>query len=136
MKTRNLEEIREKVEQIRDEQGKPIDEKIKELVVGLQYCGIDTVVSCEGHLDHGFPYPWVAVPYYFAEKLAKVVGWQNSPMIRNGVQNENTWVIRPNINLRLMPEDRNLLLEELQKRAIEFGIFLQTCGEKTKSRLK
>lgn len=100
------------------------------MVVGLQFCGIDTISSCQGHRNRGLRYPWVAVPYSFAEKLAKVVGWQNRPVLRDGRKNENIWVIRPNVNLRLMLENRNLPLEELQKQAIELGIFLQNLPDK------
>lgn len=39
----------------------PIDEGILPLVVGLWAHGISTTSSCEGHLDHGEPYPWVNI---------------------------------------------------------------------------
>lgn len=125
MRRKGLEAIRGKVEQMRDRLGKPVDKKVKKLVVGLNYCGIPTVASCEGHLDHGLPYPWVDVSYEYAEKLARVASWQNRPRLPNGRWNENTWVIRPGTFLRLMPENRNLPLKKLQEQANRFGLFLQ-----------
>lgn len=47
------------VSTIVDKQGTPVDDGIKALVAALRMHGVDTVVSCEGHLDHGLPYPWV-----------------------------------------------------------------------------
>jgi len=41
--------------------GRPIDKKIKEVVIALNMSGIKTEASCEGHLKHGFPYPWVDI---------------------------------------------------------------------------
>lgn len=132
IKTRNLKEIKRKVEQMRSGLGIPVDEKIKPLVIGLHFCGIkETTFSCEGHLDHGVPYPWVDIPRKYAERVAQVVAWQNRPKLPNGRQNENIWVIRPRpkTQLRLIPENKDLPLEELQKQAIEFGIFLQNLPD-------
>lgn len=45
---------------IKDEWG-GIDKKIKPLVLELNRLGFPTSGSCEGHIDHGFPGPWVSV---------------------------------------------------------------------------
>jgi hypothetical protein len=45
---------------IKDEWG-GIDEKIKPLVLELNRLGFPTSSSCEGHVDHGFPGPWISV---------------------------------------------------------------------------
>lgn len=42
-----------------DRIGCPIDEGIRETVVALNLLGFPTSQSCEGHLDHGCPYPWI-----------------------------------------------------------------------------
>lgn len=47
------------VNQWTDGLGKPIDAGIKEAVIALNLLGFKTRQSCEGHLDHGYPYPWV-----------------------------------------------------------------------------
>jgi len=48
MKTRDLEEVRREVEEIKDESGK-VDKKIKPLVIGLRRWGVNTEFSCQGH---------------------------------------------------------------------------------------
>ena len=122
---KNLKQIKKGVDLIKDKLGKPVEEGIKELIIGLHYCGIETESSCEGHhKDRGLPYPWVKISD-FSEKLAKVVGWQNRPKLLDGSDNRNTWVIKPTASLTLMPENKNLPLEQLRKNAREFGVFLQ-----------
>ena len=50
-------EVEAEVEQIGDKLGKGIDDGIKPAVKGLMANGFKTTMSCEGHLDHGFPWP-------------------------------------------------------------------------------
>jgi hypothetical protein len=38
-----------------------IDRRIRGLVLALNKCGIPTSGSCEGHVDHGSPAPWIKV---------------------------------------------------------------------------
>jgi len=59
MKIRQWDETAEKFRKVKDKLGCPIDEGIFETVVALNILGITTTMSCEGHLDHGLPYPWV-----------------------------------------------------------------------------
>ncbi|MBV8695627.1 MAG: hypothetical protein JO125_17285 [Chloroflexi bacterium] len=49
------------VEQFTDRLGATIDEGIFETVVVFNLLGFHTFQSCEGHLGHGGPYPWVDV---------------------------------------------------------------------------
>lgn len=61
------------VEKITDKLGKKIDSGIKETVTAFLINGFNTDGSCEGHLDHGRPYPWIDIsqnPQYleFKEK--------------------------------------------------------------------
>lgn len=46
---------------VTDKLGKNIDDGIFDTVVALNMLGISTIQSCEGHLDWGVPYPWVAI---------------------------------------------------------------------------
>jgi hypothetical protein len=55
------EDIRAEVEQLTDALGKPVDEGIIESVTGLRALGFPTSASCEGHFEHGCPYPWIDV---------------------------------------------------------------------------
>src|SRR4051812_35177425 len=54
-------DIEEKFKRVADRLGRPIDDGIFKTVVALNVLGISTRMSCEGHLDHGLPYPWVDI---------------------------------------------------------------------------
>jgi len=54
-------EMYERVSTFTDKLGTPIDPGIFETVVVLNLLGLHTFQSCEGHLDHGCPYPWVTI---------------------------------------------------------------------------
>lgn len=49
------------ISNLTDKLGMPIDSGIFETVVVLNLLGLQTFQSCEGHMDHGCPYPWVMV---------------------------------------------------------------------------
>lgn len=55
------EATRKKIDQIKDGKGLGPDEGIKETLVGLTVLGINTVGSCEGHVDRGHLLPWVDI---------------------------------------------------------------------------
>jgi hypothetical protein len=55
------EELSEKFSHVTDKIGRPIDEGILETFVALNALDIPTSMSCEGHHDHGLPYPWVDI---------------------------------------------------------------------------
>jgi len=61
--------IKEKVKDIKDFLGKPIDKKIEKTVIILNYLGINTSSSCEGHLSHGTFAPYIDIESYKAQKL-------------------------------------------------------------------
>src|SRR2546421_3486858 len=54
-------EMHARVATFTDKLGTPIDPAIFETVVALNLLGLHTLQSCEGHLDHGCPYPWVTI---------------------------------------------------------------------------
>lgn len=54
-------QMHERVATFTDNLGMPVDPGIFETVVALNLLGLHTFQSCEGHLDHGCPYPWVTV---------------------------------------------------------------------------
>jgi 3-mercaptopyruvate sulfurtransferase SseA len=60
-KISRLEKIRKSVEETRDALGLPVDEKIKEAVIMCNAIGLTTSASCEGHIDHGIPVPWIEI---------------------------------------------------------------------------
>lgn len=53
--------MHEQVSALTDNLGTPIDQGILETIVVLNLLGLHTFQSCEGHLDHGHPYPWVTI---------------------------------------------------------------------------
>lgn len=61
MKIRQWDETAEKFRKVTDKLGKPIDAGIFDTVMALNVLGVPTTMSCEGHLDHGLPYPWVDI---------------------------------------------------------------------------
>ena len=60
-KRNRLQKIREEIENIADFTGRGIDENIKEQVSVLHALGFNTTNSCEGHIDHGVPYPFIDI---------------------------------------------------------------------------
>lgn len=50
---------KDNVDQVVDGIGMPIDEHIKGIVVWFNEHRFETKASCEGHQDHGLPYPWL-----------------------------------------------------------------------------
>lgn len=54
-------EMCERVATFTDTLGMPVDPGIFETVVVFNLLGLHTFQSCEGHLDHGCPYPWVTI---------------------------------------------------------------------------
>jgi hypothetical protein len=123
---KSLKKVRKEVDQLCDKLSNPIDEKIKDLVVGLRYHGIKTTASCQGHLDRGLSHPWVQVDHRSLHRLLRAVSRENRPNLLGGSENTNIWVFEPVAgDLRLIPKNKNLPLEYLQKQAVEFGIFLQ-----------
>jgi hypothetical protein len=61
-------ELAKKFSRFTDRIGMPIDEGIFETVVALNALDIPTSMSCEGHLDHGLPYPWIDVNTFICER--------------------------------------------------------------------
>jgi hypothetical protein len=56
-----LNRIIKKVDKITAALGMPMDEGIKEAVIMFNAVGLYTSASCEGHLDHGIPAPWIHI---------------------------------------------------------------------------
>ena len=68
---KSREEISKITNTITDLLGNPIDEGIKPLVNELNYKGIYTTSSCEGHIEHGCKYFWVHIEKECINKLQK-----------------------------------------------------------------
>lgn len=72
-KEQHLEQIFDKVARTVDGQGRRIDLGIMGAVLYLNVHKIKTTFSCEGHLDHGLPYPWVWIPTEDHGKLTEML---------------------------------------------------------------
>lgn len=46
---------------LEDQLGLKLDQGILSSVAGLHMHGVETSQSCEGHPDHGLPYPWIDI---------------------------------------------------------------------------
>ncbi len=60
-RTRKWREVNRRLRTVTDGNGMPIDPGIYETCVILNVLGFTTEMSCEGHLDHSLPYPWVRI---------------------------------------------------------------------------
>ena len=56
-----LADIASRLDATIDAFGQPIDQGIRSTVLYLQALGITTSQSCEGHRDHGRPWPWIRI---------------------------------------------------------------------------
>lgn len=70
-KARHWQEAKTEVEKIADKLGKPIDEGIKEAIIAFKSLGINTIRSCEGHMDHGAGGPYIDIEAKEVEDLEK-----------------------------------------------------------------
>ena len=93
-----LKEVKNKVE------FRNLDKGIKDLVIGLNYHGVRTTNSCEGHKKEGLNHPYIDVLAKDSLKLLKLVRWFNIQVYRGKTKNGVVWTILPRGEIRLMPE--------------------------------
>ncbi len=118
---KDLSEIKKEVEDMKDMLGISVEPHIKDLVIGLRKLNIKTISSCEGHDDENkLKYPWVTIDISEALSIIKIIAWYNMKVL-TGEMEGISWVILPRNILRLMPTNRKLSLEELQKGAVMLG---------------
>ena len=124
-------EVSEKFSHVTDKLGEPIDKGIFDTVVALNILGFVTRQSCEGHLDHGLPYPWVDVTnkkddlFLYLSKFydGRVVGFDSVIIIdaRGRIKSHG------GDYLYLLPEnERRARLNEYQDEMREFTSFLKS----------
>lgn len=83
-KERAWESFRLQVDLLKDKLGNPVDEKIKEVVVGLIVHDFPTFSSCEGHLDR----EPVISPYVIVT-TDEFEGWKEDESIADEMASEN-----------------------------------------------
>jgi len=72
-KSQTWEELERRFARVVDGLGEHIDARIMDAVIALNANDVYTVASCEGHLDHGCPYPWIDVSLEEAESTARKI---------------------------------------------------------------
>jgi len=72
-KEQHLEQVFDQIARTVDGQGRPIDLGIMAPVLYLNVHGIMTTFSCEGHLDHGEPFPWIWIDIVSEKPLIRMV---------------------------------------------------------------
>lgn len=130
------EEVFDRVARTVDGMGKRIDPGIIYLILALNANGIPTTFSCEGHLDHGYAYPWVWIPEQDQDSLNALLSafyqhiWTYDDrllVIEHGLI-EDEVVLR---NLGASPQEereqglRALKLKEYQQEMQAFAHFLK-----------
>ncbi len=151
-KEKHWQKIIAKVETITDKLGKPIDEGIKESIIALTVFDINTDQSCEGHLDHGLPSPWISFDAKENEEL-----WKKLKEVTKKEDKEEDAQIRMVIHKneiaerkklmpfldefymdRHVPYDRGLIITSARRNTLESqgaGI-LEVESDKSKKRIK
>ena len=133
-----LQTISEEVHSLIDEQKRPIDEHIKAIVIALRYYGFHTSASCQGHMDHGLPYPWVEISanrsgMKHLRKLLKVFYEQHQSVHPLLIQNNGGFRLQ-SVRLKwrrhflqrevINPAPNQQLLESYQKEMDAFARYL------------
>lgn len=129
--------LRKMVDEMKDKLGREIDEGIKETVVAFLAFDFNTFASCEGHLDHGLPYPWVEI------RIPAPKGWK-------GANEEKKKELKEEWNEKILKKEAEMLklLDEFyQKRKevpysirlvineLAWGFRVQGIGSKVAERL-
>lgn len=85
------EKMRGRIDLVKDRLGLGIDENIKEAVIGLSLFEINTVGSCEGHLDHGTRAPYIDIQAKdIPEKEKEIEQFENDKTKRKKIIEEIT----------------------------------------------
>jgi hypothetical protein len=96
-KDQYLDQVFDRIARTTDSQGRRIDLGIMGVVLYLQVNGIRTVSSCEGHLDHGQPYPWVMCPITEQTRLFAIVERFRGSLVVDCGMVEDRCILRPRI---------------------------------------
>jgi hypothetical protein len=101
----SYQKMHKRVSLLTDDIGTPIDQGILETVVMLNLLGLHTFQSCEGHLDHGYPYPWVTIIDHERSRLfnrawLRVCGLEEQAQAAKTVQAYNHYLLA-DIQLRV-----------------------------------
>ena len=132
---RRYQQMRVRVSQFRDKLGCEVDPGIFELVVLLNLLGFTTQQSCEGHLDHGAPYPWVTIvdaeqEHLFQRHWLTVCEYEEQAKAAGTPEAYDRW-LTADIQLRLMIaqcEQQSVLYQHLTTLLETFYAQADTSG--------
>jgi hypothetical protein len=102
-----------------------IDKKIRSLVLILNELDIPTSGSCEGHIDHGSPAPWVKVtPSKRATSRKRNLGGRRSRRVRNDrVRERILWYLNRFYKNRHARRDVRIVIEDAN-----YGSWIHNSG--------
>jgi hypothetical protein len=125
----------DRVARTADGMGRRIDLGVMGLVLALNAHGVRTTGSCEGHMDHGHPFPWVWVPEADSGLLVALLGAfyargsvPRDRMLTSGYLLEDTYILQPRgaaLQERRVSHERAVVLKEYQQEAIRFAEWLR-----------
>ncbi len=107
MKSKKIKEIKSKLRSTADPLGKGIDEGIINTVIALNYQGIPTFASCEGHINRGEPYPWVDLGNPEAKEVKEKIEASNKLWQEAQDADEKKDIARSELFLKKYHEMRN-----------------------------
>lgn len=126
-KLTELEEIKKWADNVRDRLGMPIDEGIKDTVIFLNAFGINTVASCEGHLDRGTGASYIDIESKEVSELEKQLEQvkrnkrEREKIIRE-IERKNLEERQKIMDLldefyknRIVPYDRRLVIQSMER---------------------
>ena len=118
-KYHSFEESRDEAKKIVDKLGMPIDEWILNLVSALNFVNIETIASCHGHKERGYPYPWVKIRIKSVQKLCIILARANNQM-------PVEWIIEPKSRyvVRITPRNPDIDLMKMQASANALARFI------------
>ncbi|MFL5702321.1 MAG: hypothetical protein ACJ8AG_05760 [Ktedonobacteraceae bacterium] len=126
-------DIEEKFKHVTDRLGRPIDDGIFKTVVALNVLGISTRMSCEGHLDHGLPYPWADIEPETQSETKREISEAEAPEYRKRamllLQQKLFLYLSEFYDNRTVRYDRIIALHQLGRLYSHGGDFLELLSQ-------
>jgi len=115
------------LEKVTDKLGEPIDKGIIEGVAVLNKLGFPTSQSCEGHLDRGYPFPWIEIyPHEPEEENWK----ENSALREKVIQEENKYKNKFQELIDSYNKEKGFSQSKFKFVDIEYGFRFQTSDNR------
>lgn len=111
-----------RIEKTIDKLGLHIDAGIKEAVIALSVCDIETTASCEGHLEHGIAAPWIDIRAKEMTELSEKIKAAESKKEAEKISGDNAENIEraKEKHMELMKKTMGLLEDFYKDRHVPF----------------